>query len=88
MGNSRYGKSYFEETGKQTTNLASINKTVLSNFPVKLPSLAEQTQIVTILESKLTACDQLADELAKQLKQAELLKQAVLKAAFSGELRE
>ena len=86
LGNSRYGKSYFEETGKQTTNLASINKTVLSNFPVKLPSLAEQTQIVAILESKLTACDQLAAELAKQLKQAELLKQAVLKAAFSGNL--
>ena len=86
LGNSRYGKSYFEETGKQTTNLASINKTVLSNFPVKLPSLAEQTQIVAILESKLTACDQLADELAKQLKQAEMLKQAVLKAAISGGL--
>lgn len=86
LGNSRYGKSYFEETGKQTTNLASINKTVLSNFPVKLPSLAEQTQIVAILESKLTACDQLAAELSKQLKQAELLKQAVLKAAFSGSL--
>jgi len=32
------------------------------------------------------ACDQLAAELAKQLKQAELLKQAVLKAAFSGGL--
>lgn len=86
LGNSRYGQSYFEKTGKQTTNLASINKTVLSNFPVKLPSFAEQTQIVAILESKLTACDQLAAELAKQLKQAELLKQAVLKAAFSGNL--
>lgn len=86
LGNSRYGQSYFEKTGKQTTNLASINKTVLSNFPVKLPSFAEQTQIVAILESKLTACDQLAAELAKQLKQAELLKQAVLKAAFSGGL--
>lgn len=88
LGNSRYGQSYFEKTGKQTTNLASINKTVLSNFPVKLPSFAEQTQIVAILENKLTACDQLAAELAKQLKQAELLKQAVLKAAFQGELSE
>lgn len=86
LGNSRYGQSYFEKTGKQTTNLASINKTVLSNFPVKLPSFAEQTQIVAILESKLTVCDQLTAELAKQLKQAELLKQAVLKAAFSGSL--
>ena len=54
------------------------------SFPIC--SLTEQTQIIAILESKLTACDQLAAELAKQLKQAELLKQAVLKAAFSGSL--
>ena len=63
-----------------------INTTQLKNINIPLCSLAEQTQIVAILESKLTACDQLAAELAKQLKQAELLKQAVLKAAFSGNL--
>ena len=63
-----------------------INTTQLKNINIPLCSLAEQTQIVAILESKLTACDQLAAELAKQLKQAELLKQAVLKAAFSGGL--
>ena len=60
----------------------------IKNINIPICSPAEQTQIVAILESKLTACDQLAAELAKQLKQAELLKQAVLKAAFSGELRE
>ncbi|MBF1292392.1 MAG: restriction endonuclease, partial [Neisseria sicca] len=48
--------------------------------------LKEQKEIADILEQKFTACDQLADEIAKQLKQAELLKQAVLKAAFSGSL--
>ena len=58
----------------------------IKNINIPICSLAEQTQIVAILESKLTACDQLAAELAKQLKQAELLKQAVLKAAFSGDL--
>lgn len=58
----------------------------IKNINIPICSLAEQTQIVAILESKLTACDQLAAELAKQLKQAELLKQAVLKAAFSGSL--
>lgn len=63
-----------------------INTTQLKNINIPFCSLAEQTQIVAILESKLTACDQLAAELAKQLKQAELLKQAVLKAAFSGSL--
>ena len=66
----------------------NINLNTLENLIVPYCSLAEQTQIVAILESKLTACDQLAAELSKQVKQAELLKQAVLKAAFSGELRE
>lgn len=64
----------------------NLNLGLVGNIIFPLPCLAEQTQIVAILESKLTACDQLADELAKQLKQAELLKHAVLKAAFSGSL--
>lgn len=67
-------------------NQKALNKTIIENMSFPICSLAEQTQIVAILESKLTACDQLADELAKQLKQAEMLKQAVLKAAFSGGL--
>ena len=70
------------------TTIKHLTGTALKNIPFPVCSISEQAQIVAILESKLTACDQLAAELTKQLKQAELLKQAVLKAAFSGELRE
>lgn len=68
------------------TTIKHLTGTALKNIPFPVCSINEQTQIVAILESKLTACDQLAAELAKQLKQAELLKQTVLKAAFSGSL--
>lgn len=64
----------------------NLNLSLVGNIAFPFPSLAEQTQIVAILEQKLTACDTLATELANQLKQAELLKQAVLKSAFSGSL--
>ena len=74
------------ESYAPATAQKNINLNTLENLIVPYCSLTEQTQIVAILESKLTACDQLAAELAKQLKQAELLKQAVLKAAFSGGL--
>ena len=74
------------ESYAPATAQKNINLNTLENLIVPYCSLTEQTQIVAILESKLTACDQLAAELAKQLKQAELLKQAVLKAAFSGNL--
>ena len=68
------------------TTIKHLTGTALGNILFPVCSLTEQTQIVAILESKLTACDQLASELATQLKQAELLKQAVLKSAFSGNL--
>lgn len=71
---------------KTTAGQHNLTLEICRNLPIPYCSLAEQTQIVTILEQKLTACDALATELANGLKQAELLKQAVLKSAFSGSL--
>lgn len=82
------GRERIINVASSTTGLHTLSLTKVANLIIPVCSLAEQTQIVAILESKLTACDQLAAELSKQLKQAALLKQAVLKAAFSGELRE
>lgn len=79
-------RTQIEFKAKSTSGVNNINAQEVQDLQVNVFSLPEQTQIVAILESKLTACDQLAAELAKQLKQAELLKQAVLKAAFSGGL--
>ncbi|WP_052121772.1 MULTISPECIES: restriction endonuclease subunit S [Gallibacterium] len=84
---SRYFVKRASTAGSRSV-LPKINQSELSMIPLPLCSLAEQAQIVAILESKLTACDQLANEITAQLKQAELLKQAVLKAAFSGKLLE
>ena len=84
--NSMIAKKYGNFVKTDGVNQSNINGQKLINYPFVFCSLEEQNEIADILEQKLTACDQLADELAKQLKQAELLKQAVLKAAFSGSL--
>lgn len=84
-GNS-FGQKYFDTEGKQTTNLASINKTVLSNFPIPLTSLEEQAQIISILESSFLVIDRFESDLEKGLAQAEMLRQSILKKAFSGQL--
>ena len=84
--NTSISREFIESRIRTTAGQSGISGSDIKAIPVIICSLAEQTQIVAILESKLTACDQLAAELAKQLKQAELLKQAVLKAAFSGGL--
>jgi len=45
---SEYGKNYFLKCSKQSTNLASINSTQLKEFPVLLPPLKEQKNIVEV----------------------------------------
>lgn len=78
-------KDYLSNSSSGTT-MQNLNEKILQTVPVPLCSIQEQLEILRILDTNFTACDQLAAELAKQLKQAELLKQAVLKAAFSGSL--
>ena len=81
-----FGRDYFERTGKQTTNLASINKTVLSSFPVPYPSIEEQSLIVKLLSEKTSEVDKLEVDLELQLKKATLLKTSILHKAFQGKL--
>lgn len=81
-----FGRDYFERTGKQTTNLASINKTVLSSFPAPYPSIEEQSLIVRLLNEKTSEVDNLVTELELQLKKANLLKTSILYKAFQGKL--
>ena len=48
---SDYGKAYFLKVAHKTTNLASINSTKLKAFPVLIPTLGEQREIVSLLET-------------------------------------
>jgi type I restriction enzyme S subunit len=83
-----FGQDYFIDTGKQTTNLASINKGVLSAFPTPLPPIEEQKTIIDIVEEKLASITRLEVEVNNQLIKAEKNKQSILASAFSGGLVE
>ncbi len=48
---SPYGKAYFLKVAHKTTNLACINTTKLKAFPVLIPTLDEQREIVAILDA-------------------------------------
>jgi len=51
LSQSPYGKAYFLSVAHKTTNLACINTTKLKGFPVLIPSLHEQREIVDLLEA-------------------------------------
>jgi len=80
------GKEYFIKQGKQTTNLASINKTKLSAFPIPVCSLDEMTKIIEIVTDKVGKTERTIVDIDAQLLRATQLKSSILAKAFSGEL--
>ena len=83
---SAFARNYFYNKGKQSVNLASINKTVLSALTLPLPSLSEQTAVITEIESRLSVCDSIEKTVDTALQQAEAMCQSILRQAFEGRL--
>ncbi|MCB1133159.1 MAG: restriction endonuclease subunit S [Verrucomicrobiae bacterium] len=77
---SPYGKAYFLRVAKQTTGIASINKTQLGNFPVQLPPLAHQRAFLEKLAGVQSVIEQ--QETASAV--ADSAFQALLHLAFPG----
>lgn len=84
--NSEYGRKYFGDSSKQTTNLASINLTQLRAFPVPLPPKSEMRSIIDQVEAFLSDADSSERSVVKSDVRADRLRQAILQKAFRGEL--
>jgi len=69
-----------------TAGQNTINQSRLSNMFVLLPSIPEQQKIVEEIERRFSIIDSLEKTIDKSLKEAERLRQAILKKAFEGRL--
>ncbi len=81
-----FGRRWFEEMGKQTTNLASINLKTLKGFPVPVLPVEEQRQRVEEAERQITVLDALMTAIEHALERSDHLRRAVLSETFSGRL--
>lgn len=66
---SAFGKKYFLLSSKQSTNLASINSKQLNAYPIALPSLEEQDEIIRRIGGVKLQIDSLTTESEKLQKQ-------------------
>lgn len=81
-----FGQRFFMRHGTQTTNLASINRTVLARLPVPVIPVAEQKIIFREVDRRLATADRLAATLNRQLHRASATRQSLLHEAFAGQL--
>ncbi len=81
-----FGQHWFTKTGKQTTNLASINKGILRRFPVPIAPFKEQRRIVAKIEELFSDHDAAVAALKRAKANLKRYRAAVLKAAVEGKL--
>lgn len=71
---------------KTTAGQTGISGEEVKSIPIPICSLEEQQHIVQEIESRLSVCDKLEETIATSLRQAEALRQSILKKAVEGKL--
>ncbi|WP_342647393.1 restriction endonuclease subunit S [Mucilaginibacter sp. CSA2-8R] len=79
-------RNYFFKSGKQTTNLASINIKILSNLKIPIIPLDEQIRVVEKIDSQLSIHRHSVSKIQSIQIEINHAKQSILKKAFNGYL--
>lgn len=78
------GREYFDLTAKKTTNLASTNSNTIMQFKVPIPPIAEQHEIVQMLDRKCAAINDLITEKQLLISDLELYKKSLIYEVVTG----
>ncbi|MFV0541350.1 MAG: restriction endonuclease subunit S [Aestuariibaculum sp.] len=63
-----------------------LNQTILKKLKLPLCSIDEQKEVIKEIESRLSVCDAVEQNIADSLEKAQALRQSILKKAFEGKL--
>ncbi len=83
----KYGRDYFEATGKKTTNLACTNATTVGEFPIPLPRLTEQEAICAYLEEKLDQVKRIGGGIESQIATLTAYRKSLIHECVTGQRR-
>lgn len=83
---SHEARIYIENKAKSTSGVHNINSSEISGLKIPIFRAEDQWSIVTAIESRLSVCDNIEKTVDTALRQAEALRQSILKKAFEGGL--
>lgn len=63
-----------------------LNQTILKQIVFPVPSIEKQSEIVSIIEARMSVCDSIEQTVNTALQQAEAMRQSILKDAFEERL--
>jgi len=79
-------RKYVQENMVSSAGQNTVSQGTMRSLVVPLPPVHEQNTIVAEIESRLSVCDKIEETIEQGLKQAEVLRQSILKKAFEGRL--
>jgi len=83
----KYGRDYFEATGKKTTNLACTNATKVGEFPIPLPPLTLQEAICVHLDEKLGELQRIVTGIESQIATLDAYRKSLIHECVTGQRR-
>jgi type I restriction enzyme S subunit len=83
----KYGRDYFEATGKRTTNLACTNATKVGMFPIPLPKVKEQEQLIEFLDARLNQLQNVQQALNSQIETLPAYRKSLIHECVTGQRR-
>jgi len=87
LTSAKYGRDYFEATGKKTTNLANTNTTKVGQFPIPLPPLPEQENICAYLDRKIFEINGIKTIIEKQISTLLAYRRSLIHECVTGQRR-
>lgn len=84
--NTPMARAYCNSVKTDGVNQSNINAQKIGAFEIPVPDLSVQSRIVEHIESRLSVCDSIEKTVSESLRQAEVLRQSILKEAFEGRL--
>lgn len=82
---SEYAVTHLKNKAGGTT-MSNLNKNILSNFPIPLPSLSQQDEILLEIEALKMELNTMSSVISVSSLKSQTLKQSILSIAFKGEL--